>query len=145
MSSEKYQELLIELKEIAVLDEKTKEALKNQVARMEVSSKAHEEFIKGREEYCERIKKQLEDNCQANSELASRYRELKYGIYNVKVDILRNLDHRLNTMYNLKDKRQMKSLQLRTHTALKDFFAFKSIAFNRILLLSVLYLLMVLI
>lgn len=119
----------MELKEIAVLDEKTKEALKNQMDRMEVSSKAHQEFIKGREEYCEKITKQLEDNCQANTELASRYRELKYGIYNIKVDILRNLDHRLDTMYNLKDKRQMKSLQLRMHTALKDFFAFKSTIF----------------
>ena len=126
MLTEKYHDLLIELKEVAILDEKTKEVLKKQVERMAIGNEGHREFVRVREDYYRKIGKQLEDNCRVNAELASRYRELKYGIYNVKVDILRRLDHKLETMYNLKDKRQLKSLQLRMHMALKDFFAFTS-------------------
>ena len=116
----------MQLKSIEVLDEKTKATLIKQIERMQVSESAHNEFVAQRQQYADRIEAQLEDNCNVNTQLASRYRRLKYGIYGVKLDIMRNLDTKLEQMYNLKDKRQLKTLQNRMHAALRDFFIFKS-------------------
>lgn len=123
--TENFHELLVQLKSIEVLDEKTKATLIKQIERMQVSESAHNEFVAQRQQYADRIEAQLEDNCNVNTQLASRYRRLKYGIYGVKLDIMRNLDTKLEQMYNLKDKRQLKTLQNRMHAALRDFFIFK--------------------
>ena len=93
---------------------------------MTTTDDAHDGFMATREDYLIRIQEQLNDNCKANTELASRYRELKYGIYNVKLDIMRSLDAKLDQFTNMKDMRQLKSVQNRMHAALRDFFVFKS-------------------
>ena len=111
---------------MAYLDTRVQSSLDEQIRRTETSDAEHERYIKLRREYLERIKVQLEDNCKLNTELASRYRDLKYGIYNVKLNIMRDMETKLDTYNNVKDKRQIKSLQERMHGALKDFFTYKS-------------------
>jgi len=124
--SELYKELAVQYEAVSVLEAKTQASLADQIERMLASDTCHDEFYKQRNKYFRRIQCQLEDNCNYNRELATRYRQLKYGIYNVRLDIMRNLDTKLDKMYNLKDKRQLKSLQDRMHTALRDFFICKS-------------------
>ncbi len=108
------------------MEAKTEACLAEQIERMNTSDNGHNEFYKQRTDYYDRIQSQLADNCKYNKELATRYRQLKYGIYNARLEIMRNLDTKLEKMYNLKDKRQLKSLQDRMHTALRDFFTCKS-------------------
>jgi hypothetical protein len=123
---EMYEELQIQCKSMSYLDNRVESLLKDQIKRMEMDDQEHLEYMAKRREYLEKLKLQLNDNCKLNTELASRYRDLKYDIYNVKLNILRDMEKKLGTFNNLKDKRQLKSLQERMHYALKDYFNYKS-------------------
>lgn len=79
-----------------------------------------------RNEYLSRLNTQLDNYLVLNKELASRYRYLKYYMYDLKFDLMQKIEFKLSTYVNIKDKRQLISLQERMHDALSDFFTYKS-------------------
>jgi DNA polymerase III epsilon subunit-like protein len=93
--------------------------------RMERYERNHAKQMNERRTYLKRIEDQLTEFLALNKELASRYRYLKYDMYNAKFGMLRKLEHKLNAMLNVNDKRQLKALQERMHFALRDYFNYK--------------------
>ena len=94
--------------------------------RMERYEQNHQQYMEERMAYLDRIRNQLDEFLKLNKELASRYRYLKYDMYNTKFNTLRKLEYKMNTMLNVNDKRQLKILQERMHYALRDYFYYKS-------------------
>lgn len=94
--------------------------------RVETYERNHQKYLLERNAYLTRLRDQLNEYLALNKELASRYRYLKYDMYNVKFKLLRQLESKLGTLLSVKDKRQLKVLQERMHTALRDYFIFKS-------------------
>ena len=87
---------------------------------------AHQKHMEERREYLKRLEKQMADYLELNTELASRYRYLKYYMYNHKLDLMRKIDDKLSAYASVNDKRKIQSLQERMHFALKDFLNYKS-------------------
>lgn len=79
-----------------------------------------------RTNYLHKLANQLNDFIELNRELASRYRYLKYDIYNLKLNLIDKLESKVGTFVNVKDKREIKLVQEKMHFALKDYFKFKS-------------------
>jgi len=115
------------------LDKKSQKLLQDQNDRLFQSETSHKKHFDERKEYLERLKQQLEDNMQSNKLLASRYRDAKYDLYNYKLEMMSEIEKKLDIFISLKDKRQVKVLQERMHCALKDYYNYKS---NKIIVTS---------
>lgn len=108
------------------MDKKSQKSLGEQIERIEQSETSHASLIEERTDYLEKLKEQLESNLDLNSELAARYREVKYDLYNHKLDTMRKIEIKLDNLVRVKDKRQLIVLRERMHTALKDYYNYKS-------------------
>lgn len=109
------------------MNKKSLEECQNRFKTAEIN---HKNLMDERNEYLNKLNSQLDDYLKVNKELASRYRALKYDMYNVKLSLLKQIEIKLNTYINVKDKRQLQSLQERMHFALKDYLQFKSNILN---------------
>ena len=98
--------------------------------RMDRYERQHEKQMLERKTYLTRIETQLAEFLELNKELASRYRYLKYDMFNSKFDMLRKIEEKLSVMLNVNDKRQLKLLQERMHYALQDYFKYKRELFS---------------
>ena len=108
------------------LDTDNKKGLDETNRRIDYYENNHRKYMLERTAYLKRIQDQLDEFLRLNKELASRYRYLKYDLYDFKFSMLRKLETKLSTLLNVKDKRQMKILQERMHCALRDYFKYKS-------------------
>jgi hypothetical protein len=95
--------------------------------RIEVNGRDHAMLLDERGRYLATLNLELDKYLDVNKQLASRYRTLKYDLYNVRFNLMRKIEIKLTKLVSVKDKRQMKSLQDRMHFALKDFFNYKSL------------------
>ena len=121
-----FKEVSIQCDENKKLDMENKHTFDETNQRIERYEKNHLQYLEERNAYLNRLRNQLDEYLKLNKELASRYRYLKYDLYNVKFDLLRNIEYKLRTLLSVKDKRQMKILQERMHCALRDYFNYKS-------------------
>lgn len=108
------------------LDDDHKFSLDQILNRIESLDSNHEKRTHERKEYLNKLNWQLENYLGLNKELASRYRYIKYFAYNKRMDMMKKIEIKLSALVNMKDKRQVISLQQRMHNALNDFFKFKS-------------------
>ena len=124
--SDIYNEFVIQFRETSELNKKNQRSLSELESRIINTESSHKNHTKSRKEYLDMIKAQLEDNLKLNKEVASRYRTLKFDFYNVKLDLMKKIELKLNTSSNLKDQRQLKLLQERMQSSLKDYLSYKS-------------------
>jgi hypothetical protein len=93
---------------------------------MKETKQSHELVHSDRTDYFKKLDKQLNDMISLNKELASRYRYLKYDLYDLKLKMIDKLEERLAAFVSVKDKREVKLVQEKMHFALKDYFKYKS-------------------
>lgn len=108
------------------LDDDYKKSLEEVQNRIDNSEINHDKRTQERNEYLNKLNTQLDNYLELNKELASRYRYIKYFAYNKRLDLMNQIEIKLSALVNMKDKRQVISLQQRMHNALNDFFKFKS-------------------
>ncbi len=108
------------------MSKKARQKLLEQENRNDTYETDHQKHIKCRKEYLEKLKKKLHDNITINTVVAARYRDLKYKLYSHKLCMMRKIEIKLDKIVSLNDKRQVKVLQERLHTALKDYNNYKS-------------------
>ncbi len=120
-----FKEVTIQCEQNRALEVNNKRTFEQTNDRMERYERNHHKQIQERSAYLERIQNQLYDFLLLNQELASRYRYLKYDMYNAKFTMLKKIEHKLNAMLNVNDKRQLQVLQERMHFALRDYFNYK--------------------
>jgi hypothetical protein len=102
--------------------------------RLKATKQDHTIHFTERTNYLNKLENQLNDFIDLNRELASRYRFLKYNLYNLKINLIDKLESKLGTFVNVKDKREIKLVQEKMHFALKDYFKFKSSFFFLIII-----------
>lgn len=125
-----FKEVGIQLESSQKLDNDNKKSLAEVIDRIAMTDATHAKHMQLRSEYSDKLNNQLEDFLKLNKELASRYRYLKYYLYNMKLDLMQKIEFKLSTYVSMKDKRQLISLQERMHNALEDFFKYKSNLFG---------------
>lgn len=108
------------------LDNDQKLLLDQVLTRIDSLESSHEKRTHERKEYLDKLNWQLDNYLDLNKELASRYRYIKYFAYNRRMDLMKIIEQKLGALVNMKDKRQVISLQQRMHNALNDFFKFRS-------------------
>ena len=126
MLSYGYKECSIRLVTSIDLNTKSQKSLSEQSSRLISNETTHQVHIEKRSDYLKKLKSQLKDNMDLNQVLASRYRDLKLDLYSHKINVMRSIEKKLDTLTGLKDKRQVKCLQERMHAALKDYYNYNS-------------------
>ncbi|CAF0773603.1 unnamed protein product [Brachionus calyciflorus] len=109
-------------KKLENLNQNSLEEVQN---RIDLYATNHSKHIDERNEYMKKMHDQMKIYLDLNKELASRYRYIKYVSYNKRLDLMRQIEIKLNSYVGIKDKRQVISLQERMHFALADFYKFK--------------------
>ena len=122
-----YKECSIRLVTALDLNSKSQKSLSEQTNRVVSNEKSHLDHMEKRHAYLDKLKTQLNDTVHLNSVLASRYRDLKLDLYAHKINVMRDIEKKLDTLTGVKDKRQVKCLQERMHAALKDYYNYNSI------------------
>lgn len=108
------------------LFELVREDLNDTNVRLVSNSTFHEKLIAQRRTYLDELICTLNQCLDVNKQLASRYRTLKFEIWDERFSLMKKFEIKINRLLGVKDKRQMNALQVRMNQMLDDFFQFKS-------------------
>lgn len=127
------QEIDIRHESTKALEINLKTSLNDVNTRISTNRMNHIQHVDNRNSYLNELKQELDVNINLNKELASKYRFMKYQLYFKKLELILKIEKSSNEHDKVKDKRQVKVLQLRMHNVLNDYFTYQIKYSNSIL------------
>ncbi|XP_064605202.1 coiled-coil domain-containing protein 178-like [Liolophura sinensis] len=122
-----YEELKIQLQ----TGEKMRDALKESMNVIEERifnlDNQQKKFIADRKNCLENLEDQKQQCLTQNKNLASKYRQLQNKFVLAKNELLDEYENRIKLENTIKDLKQLRSLQLRMHAALVEYFKFRGL------------------